>query len=221
MNIVLFGPPGAGKGTQAQKLAVDLGCSILSPGEMIRAEISKGTDLGKELSPIIQEGRLPSDEIIFKMVGDKITKDPSDYVFDGFPRTVPQGIELEKILSKNGRSIDLIVCLRVTNEVVKKRILGRYMCQTCGALYNKYFTPPREVGICDKCGGTSFSMRTDDTEEIIETRLKVYKDQTEPVINYFKKGHQIVEIDADQDPEEVFKEIKRNLNKLDKSKKVS
>lgn len=220
MNIILFGAPGAGKGTQAKRLVETFSYKQMSTGDLVRAEIASGSSTGQLIKKVIDTGQFTSDEVIIRLV--EAVYDPSvqGYIFDGFPRTANQAQVLEKMLAHKGQKIDLIICLDVDDEVVIKRILGRYSCKECGAIYNKYFQPTQEEGVCDVCQSFDFDIRSDDTEQAIQTRLKTYHSMTEPVVQYFEGKTKTVSIDGSQDIQLIFDQIKDEIENCEKTRQA-
>lgn len=207
MNIILFGPPGSGKGTQAKKISKKIGFTQLSTGDLVRAEIASQSSIGDEIKRVVSDGGLPSDEVIIKLVEGQFKPNHIGLIFDGFPRTINQAEMLADLLSAHQQKIDLVVALRIPDEEIKKRILGRYSCVDCGAIYNKYFKVPKEVNTCDQCQGKKFATRSDDNEEAIENRLANYYALTEPVLEFFRGRSKVVDLDGSKDANIVFSQI--------------
>ncbi len=203
MRIVLLGAPGAGKGTQCKYIIERYGLQHLSSGDILRANRAKGTELGKKAQSYMDSGGLVPDEVIIDMMIDEIGKAPaSGYVLDGFPRTVNQAQGLDKALAAKGRKIDAILNLMVDEDVVVRRITGRRICPKCGAVYHVENIKPAVEGKCDK-DSSELIQRPDDTEEVVITRLKNYNEQTAPVIDYYKDGNTVYDVNADEQAEEV------------------
>ena len=214
MNIILFGAPGAGKGTQSKLLTQDLGLYQLSTGDLVRAEIASGSETGQEIEKAVKVGKFPTDETIIglmKACYESENLHESGVIFDGFPRTVNQAKVLNEMLLEQHTKIHAVVVLDVDPELVKKRILGRFSCDQCGAIYNDSFKPLKEAGTCDECGGTQFTRRSDDTAEAIDNRLKTYKESTQPVIDFYTESHDIIHLDGSKDPHQVFLDLKEAL----------
>jgi adenylate kinase len=189
MNVILLGPPGAGKGTQAQRLKENYGLMHLSTGDMLRHEIAKQTDLGKEIQDTMASGKLVADETVVQMIAGVLEEPESKVgvILDGFPRTEHQADVLDVMLKKHKLAIDHVIEIKVDDEALVKRIAGRYMCKSksCGASYNDFFKKPAVEGICDVCGGSEFHRRDDDKEEAVRMRLKKYYQETMPIVPYY------------------------------------
>lgn len=197
MRLVLVGPPGAGKGTQAQLLAAQLAVPKISTGDILRDNVSNGTDLGKEAKKFMEAGDLVPDDVLLAIVGDRLGEDDASdgFLLDGFPRTVPQAERLDILLEQPDTKLDLVLELVVDDEEVVRRLSGRRTCRNCGHTWHIDFDPPTREGICDHCGGELFQ-REDDKAETVRHRLEVYADQTGPVIGYYAEQGILVGIDA-------------------------
>ncbi|HHI96469.1 MAG TPA: adenylate kinase [Thermodesulfatator atlanticus] len=208
MNIVFLGPPGAGKGTQAKMIAEKYGIPQISTGDMFREHLSKGTELGKKAKEYMDKGALVPDEIVLGMVEERLKQPDCEkgFILDGFPRTVPQAEALDKLLEKLGKKIDYAILIDVPDEELVKRLTGRRTCKKCGMMYHVMFKPPKEEGKCDVCGGELYQ-RADDNEETVRNRLKVYHEQTEPIIAYYEKKGVLHRIDGMGSIEEIFNRI--------------
>ena len=215
MNIILLGPPGAGKGTQAQRLEKDYGIVQISTGDMLRARKKAGDALGKELSAIMDAGNLVPDALIIRMLGERIEQPDAakGFILDGFPRTVPQAEALDAMLEGKHLKMDAVIELKVDEEALVKRIAGRFSCQKCGASYHDDYQKPKTEGVCDKCGSTDFIRRDDDKPEAVRNRLKVYRDQTAPILPYYKTKGMLQTIDGMAPIDEVYKTITVLLGK--------
>lgn len=187
MNVILLGPPGVGKGTQGVLLAEGKDWKHIATGDILRAHRREETALGQEAQKYMDAGELVPDALIVAMVKDTLAAMPSDrgVVFDGFPRTVPQAEALDEVMEDLGRQVDRVVVLEADDDVLVKRIAGRRSCPECGSVYNVYFNPPEQEGVCDKCGA-SLVHRPDDNPETVQNRLDVYKAQTEPLIRFYE-----------------------------------
>ena len=212
MKIIMLGAPGAGKGTQAKKIAVKYQIPHISTGDIFRANIKNGTELGMKAKSYMDAGGLVPDEITIGMLLDRIHEEDckNGYVLDGFPRTIPQAESLTKALGDMGEAIDYAVNVDVPDENIINRMSGRRACLSCGATYHIVYNPPKKEGICDVCG-QQLVLRDDDKPETVKKRLDVYHDQTQPLIEYYKKAGVLAEVDGTFDMEEVFQAIVRIL----------
>tara|TARA_B100000929_G_scaffold51086_1_gene37196 strand:- start:508 stop:1173 length:666 start_codon:yes stop_codon:yes gene_type:complete len=215
IHIILLGPPGCGKGTQAQKLIREFGFVQLSTGDMLRAAISKGTEIGKQAKSIIDKGELVSDELVIGIVRDRIfsTECECGYMLDGFPRTLAQAEKLDQILSDRNQKIDVVFRLCVPDDMAIRRIAGRRFHITSGRSYNIEFNPPKIEGR-DDITGEKLVQREDDKEEIVQSRLNTYHELTEPLVRYYQKQGIIKAIDGAGSPENIYAEIKQTLNEV-------
>ena len=215
IHIILLGPPGCGKGTQAQKLIREFGFVQLSTGDMLRAAISKGTEIGMQAKSIIDKGELVSDEIVIEIVRDRIfsTECECGYMLDGFPRTLAQAEKLDQILSDRNQKIDVVFRLCVPDDMAIRRIAGRRFHITSGRSYNIEFSPPKIEGR-DDITGEKLVQREDDKEEIVQSRLNTYHELTEPLVRYYQKQGIIKAIDGAGSPENIYAEIKQTLNEV-------
>jgi adenylate kinase len=215
MNLILLGAPGAGKGTQAKLIVEKYGIPQISTGDMLREAVAKGTELGKKAKEYMDRGELVPDEVVIGIVKERLKQPDCDkgFILDGFPRTLKQAEELDKMLEELGKKIDAVINVHVPEEEVVKRIVNRRTCKNCGAVYHLIYNPPKEEGKCDKCGGELYQ-RDDDKEETVRARYKVYKEQTEPLIDYYSKKGLLYNVDGTKSIEEVFEEIKKILDKL-------
>lgn len=208
MKIIMLGAPGAGKGTQAKKIAAKYGIPHISTGDIFRANIKNGTELGLKAKSYMDAGGLVPDEITIGMLLDRIHQADCEngYVLDGFPRTIPQAEGLTEALKKNGESIDFAVNVDVPDENIISRMSGRRACLNCGATYHIVYNAPKKEGVCDACG-QELVLREDDKPKTVKKRLDVYHDQTQPLIDYYKKEGVLAEVDGTKDMEEVFQNI--------------
>jgi adenylate kinase len=214
MNLILLGPPGAGKGTQAQRLERTRGLKQLSTGDMLRAAAAAGSELGARVKVIIDRGELVPDDIIVDMIAERIKEQDcrSGFILDGFPRTVPQAEALDRMLEESGLKLDHVIELRVNDKALVTRISGRFTCAACGAGYHDTNKPPKTPGVCDSCGGTEFVRRDDDNAEIVAARLEAYHRQTAPLLPYYRGRGTLSSVDGMGSIEEVAKAIDRVLN---------
>lgn len=205
MRIVLLGPPGAGKGTQAKRLADRFGLAVIGSGDIFRDHVARGTELGQAAKDYMDRGEYVPDRITVKMVLERLGRpDARDgFILDGFPRTVPQAQALESSLASSGRPLSAVLNFKISDEVAVKRLTGRLICSNCKAVYNLNFKPPRVEGICNVCGAR-LELRSDDDEETIRRRLDVYRSQTQPLVLYFWERGLLIDIDADAPEEVVF-----------------
>ena len=212
MKIVMLGAPGAGKGTQASMIAENFGIPHISTGDIFRANIKNGTELGKEAKAYMDKGELVPDELTVRLLLDRVAQDDckEGYVLDGFPRTIPQAEVLEKELEKTGDKIDKAVNVDVPDENIVRRMSGRRACLKCGATYHIVHIPPKKEGICDVCG-SELVLRDDDKEETVMNRLDVYHKQTSPLIDFYSKRNVLETVDGTKDSKEVFEDIKKIL----------
>ena len=213
MKIIMLGAPGAGKGTQAKKIADKYQVPHISTGDIFRANIKEGTELGKEAKTYMDAGQLVPDELTVKILLDRVAKDDckDGYVLDGFPRTIPQAEVLDEALTKLGDKIDFAIDVDVPDENIVRRMGGRRACVTCGATYHIEHVPPKKDGICDTCG-SELILRDDDKPETVSNRLKVYHDQTQPLIDFYTEKGVLKSVDGTIDMMDVFASIKAILD---------
>lgn len=204
-SIILLGPPGAGKGTQASYLQNTLKIAKLSTGDMLRAEVASGSSMGKKLQVTMSSGGLVSDEIMIDLIAERIKQDDckNGYILDGFPRTLQQAEALDEMLSKNGQKIDFVIEIGVDDTLLVERIAGRFACAKCSEGYHDTFKRPGKEGVCDVCGSTEFSRRKDDKAETVAKRLEAYHAMTAPLLPYYKKHGNLVTIDGMETIEKV------------------
>ena len=212
MKIIMLGAPGAGKGTQAKKIAQKDGIPHVSTGDIFRANIKNGTELGMKAKTYMDAGNLVPDEITIGMLLDRIHQDDckKGYVLDGFPRTIPQAESLTAALKERGESIDYAIDVDVPDENIISRMSGRRACLSCGATYHIVYNAPKKEGVCDQCG-EPLVLRDDDKPETVRNRLDVYHRQTQPLIDYYKKEGILAQVDGTQDMEQVFQDIVKIL----------
>ena len=208
MKIVMLGAPGAGKGTQAKMIAAEYQIPHISTGDIFRANIKGGTELGKKVSSYMDQGLLVPDELVVDLVVDRVAQDDAKngYVLDGFPRTIPQAEALTAALAAQGEKIDFAIDIEVPDQNIVNRMGGRRACVGCGATYHIVNIPPKVEGKCDKCGG-DLILRDDDKPETVAKRLEVYHEQTQPLIDYYKSEGVLKAVDGTQDMEKVFDQI--------------
>lgn len=213
MKIVMLGAPGAGKGTQADKIAEKFGLPHISTGDIFRKNIKEGTELGKEAKSYMDAGKLVPDELTVRLLLDRVKNDDcaKGYILDGYPRTIPQAEALDKELKKLGEKIDYAINVDVPDENIINRMSGRRACPKCGATYHLKYVPPKKDGVCDECG-SELVIRDDDKPETVKNRLAVYHEQTQPLIEYFEKQGVLHTVDGTTDAGDVFKAIEQILS---------
>ena len=212
MKLVMLGAPGAGKGTQAKRIAAKYQIPHISTGDIFRANIKAGTELGMKAKSYMDQGQLVPDEVTIGMLLDRISQDDcaGGYVLDGFPRTIPEAESLTKALASRGEKLDYAVNVDVPDENIVTRMSGRRACLGCGATYHIVYNAPKKEGICDVCG-EKLVLRDDDKPETVQKRLAVYHDQTQPLIDYYKQEGILAEVDGTQDMDKVFQDIVKIL----------
>ncbi|AFD00101.1 Adenylate kinase [Methanocella conradii HZ254] len=215
MQIVLFGPPGAGKGTQAKYISEEFNVPHISTGDILRENVREGTALGKKAKAYMDKGELVPDAILIDIVKDRLQKPDTKkgFLLDGFPRTLRQAEALDAILDDINKSIDVVVNVDVGDNEIIRRLSGRRTCRSCQATYHVRANPPKVPGICDQCGGELYQ-RADDTEAAIKHRIEVYKKQTQPLIEYYKKKGLLVDIDGEREIDEVRADIISTLKRF-------
>ena len=213
MNLILLGPPGAGKGTQAQRMVERYRIPQISTGDILRAAVKESTPLGMKAKGFMDRGQLVPDEIVIGIIEERLkAKDcNSGFILDGFPRTIPQAEALQPILAKLGKKIDHVINIEVDSEELVRRLTGRRTCKNCGAMFHVLFQPPKKEGLCDRCGGTLYQ-RADDNEEAIRTRLNEYGKQTAPLIQYYRGKKTLRSIQGVGGPDQIFEQIARVLD---------
>jgi len=215
VNIVLMGPPGAGKGTQAELITTDYPIPHISTGDMLREAVNKGTELGQKAQEYMNEGKLVPDEVTIGIVEERLSQKDCDkgFLLDGFPRTVNQAEALDDVLLKKGKTIEIAINIAVPDQVLIDRMAGRISCKKCKTVYNLKTNPPAKAGICDKCG-SELIQRDDDKGEVVKKRLQVYLDQTNPVLDYYKEKNILYNLDGNQDTNLVYVSIKKALENV-------
>ncbi|HLJ63179.1 MAG TPA: adenylate kinase [Stellaceae bacterium] len=215
MILILLGPPGAGKGTQAKRLEEKFGLVQLSTGDMLRAERKSGSALGAKVQAIMDAGQLVSDEIMIALIAKRLDEEGPErgIILDGFPRTVPQAEALDRMLAGKNRKLDHVIEMKVDEAALIERITGRFSCATCGASYHDRFHRPKHEGICDSCGGHEFVRRPDDQEAAIKTRLEAYYRQTAPILPYYRARSILRTIDGMAEIDEVGRQIDAILDR--------
>lgn len=215
MNIILLGPPGAGKGTQARLIEESRGLVQLSTGDMLRAAVAAGSEVGKRAKEVMEAGGLVSDDIVIGIISDRIDEPDcaNGFILDGFPRTLPQAAALDKLLAEKGKTLNAVVEIRVDDEKLVERITGRFTCGDCGEGYHDKFRKPEKEGVCDNCGSANFKRRADDNEETLRQRLLSYYKETAPLLGYYFAKDSLNSIDGMKDMADVTKDIEAVLNK--------
>ena len=208
MDFILLGPPGAGKGTQAKLMTDKWNTPQVSTGDILRAAVREGTELGVEAKGFMDRGELVPDRVVIGIIAERLREDDAadGFILDGFPRTIPQAEALQKILDELGRNIDHVISIEVDDEELVTRLTGRRMCKGCGESFHVVFNPSAKEGICDRCGGELYQ-RDDDTEETIRQRLAVYSEQTQPLIAYYEKQGKLRRIEGTGSIEEIFSRV--------------
>ncbi len=210
MNLILLGPPGAGKGTQATRLEKAYGIAQLSTGEMLRAEVEAGSEIGRKADGIMKAGQLVPDDVIIGIISDRLESDDcrNGFILDGFPRTVPQAEALDVMLTEKGLRLDHVMSIEVDDEAMIRRITGRFSCAKCGAGYHEEFQRPKTEGVCDVCGSTEFTRRADDNADTVRERLVAYHAQTEPIIDHYDKLGLLRRVDGMEPIDKVTDQLK-------------
>ncbi len=215
MNIILLGPPGAGKGTQARRLMEGTGLVQLSTGDMLRAAVAAGSEIGKRAKAVMEAGQLVSDEIVIGVVSERLDKPDTrvGVIFDGFPRTAAQAEALDRLLAEKGLVLDAVISMEVDDDLLVDRVSGRFTCGACGEGYHDTHRRPARDGVCDKCGATDFKRRADDNAETVRARLTAYHADTAPLIGYYTRTGKLKTVDGMADIGEVARAIRRALGK--------
>ncbi len=214
MNLILLGPPGAGKGTQATRLEERYQIAQLSTGEMLRAEVEAGSEIGRKADGLMKAGQLVPDDLIIDMIGEQLDRDGcrNGFILDGFPRTGPQAEALDVILKEKGLKLDHVISIDVDDEAMVRRITGRFACAKCGAGYHEEFQKPKVDGVCDACGSTEFTRRADDNAATVRERLKAYHAQTAPIIDYYEKVGLVRRVDGMEPIDKVTDQLRAAID---------
>jgi adenylate kinase len=214
MNIILLGPPGAGKGTQARRLEARRGMKQLSTGDMLRAAVAAGTEHGRKAKAVMDRGDLVSDETVVSIIADRLNQPDAmaGFILDGFPRNVAQAAALDSMMAARGLALDMVIELAVDDEALVRRLSGRFGCAGCGKGYHDVFERPKVEGRCDVCGGAAFVRREDDSAETVKSRLGVYNRQTAPLVSYYATRGKLKQIDGMAEIDEVSRQIEEALN---------
>lgn len=216
MNLILMGLPGAGKGTQAERIVDTYNIPHISTGDMFRAAIAEGTALGLEAKSYMDKGQLVPDEVTIGIVKERLSQKDTDkgFLLDGFPRTLDQAEALQGILKELNKTIDAVINIEVEPEVIVDRLSGRFICKDCGATYHKLYNPTKVEGTCDRCGGHNFYQRDDDKPETVKNRLAVNIESSKPILEFYKNEDVLYDIDGDRDIDDVFNDVKTIIDKL-------
>jgi adenylate kinase len=215
MNLILLGPPGAGKGTQAKRLERSHGLVQLATGDMLRAAVASGSAFGQRVKAIMESGQLVPDDVIIEMLGQRVAEPDcaNGFILDGFPRTVPQAEALDRMLAARGRGLDHVILMEVDEPALVARIAGRFSCRSCGASYHEEYRRPRVEGVCDICGSTDLVHRADDRPDAVATRLAAYRNQTAPLLPYYRERGILRTVDGMAAIDEVTRQIEAVLRR--------
>ncbi|MDD4775571.1 MAG: adenylate kinase [Syntrophomonas sp.] len=215
MNIILMGPPGAGKGTQAEFIKNEYPIPHISTGDMFREAVQNGTTMGLEAKKYMDAGQLVPDQVTIGIVEDRLGMPDCQpgFLLDGFPRTTVQAVALDEVMQRLGKKLDLALDISVPEDVLMDRMVGRVFCGSCKTVYNTVFNPPAVAGVCDRCGG-ELVQRSDDKAETVKKRIQVYMEQTQPLLHYYTQQGNLVTLDGQRDPKEVFKDVRALLEQL-------
>lgn len=215
MNILLMGLPGAGKGTQAEKIVAQYGIPHISTGDMFRAAMKNETPLGVEAKSYMDKGELVPDDVTNGIVKERLAQDDTDkgFLLDGFPRTLAQAHALDEILMQLGKQVDAVINIDVNPAVLQARLTGRIICRECGATYHKLNNPPKVEGVCDKCGSTDFYQREDDKPETVENRIQINLKQAQPLLDYYSNKNVLFNVNGEDDIDVVFEKVKQIIEK--------
>ena len=214
IDIILLGPPGAGKGTQARRLIEERGLVQLSTGDMLREAKSSGTEMGKRVAEVMDRGELVTDEIVIGLIREKLAQGGKGFIFDGFPRTLAQADALEALMAEMGQHVDAVIEMRVDDEALVSRISGRFTCNNCGEVYHDVTKPTKVPGVCDVCGSTDLRRRADDNAESLKTRLMEYYKKTSPLIGYYYAKGNLNPVDGLADIDDVAAEVAAVLDRI-------
>ncbi|MGB6768699.1 MAG: adenylate kinase [Methyloceanibacter sp.] len=214
MILVLLGPPGAGKGTQANQLETGRSLVKLSTGDMLRAAVAAGTELGRKAGDIMERGKLVPDDIVIGLIAERLDAGGkgNGFILDGFPRTIAQAEALDRLVTERGKTLDAVIEMQVDDDALVKRITGRFTCADCGEGYHDAFKTQKVPGVCDRCGSTQFVRRRDDNEEVVRSRLEAYHAQTEPLIDYYRSQGKLKSVDGMAEIGAVHRAIARALD---------
>ena len=213
MKLVFLGPPGAGKGTQAKRMADELGSRHASTGDIFRAAVAEGSELGRTVQSYLDGGKLVPDALTSRVVEEMVVERVADFILDGFPRTVPQAEMLDQMLAARGQKLDAVVYYHLDEETAVERLTGRLVCKACGRNYHRKFMPPRQEMTCDECAG-QLMVRSDSCEEVVRRRLVEYNEKTSPLVPYYRDKGLLHQVDASLSPEQVEEETRSLLRSL-------